>query len=220
MSLNFDPTYDLSAIVDGAETVTLLRRGSTIGEAGDVVAGAVRRAISAAEATIVNSSDVRKSVAGDGQHMALSVVWHLPTVDLSLGPRLGDVILDGQNQRWVVLEVKRTTLGARWRCETKNVVIAYGLDDTISVLKTADGAAWRVWQTGVRARIQPVKTEITTTDGVSTTTNHSRIFVEENLELTHNCRIRGPDGTIYTIVSSVGAERIGELQTIEVKVSV
>ena len=31
--------------------------------------------------------------------------------------------------------MKRTTLGARWRCETRDVAVAFGLDDTISVLK-------------------------------------------------------------------------------------
>jgi hypothetical protein len=31
----------------------------------------------------------------------------------------------------------------------------------------------------------------------------------------HTCRIFGPDGTIYTITGSLGADRIGELQVIE-----
>jgi hypothetical protein len=218
MSLNFDPSDDLGNVADGVETITLLRRGSTIGEAGEVVTGAVRRAMSAAEAAIVTSGDVRKNVAGDGQHTALSVVWHLPVAQLAVAPRLGDVILDGENRRWTILEVKHTTLGVRWRCETKEVAIAYGLDDTIVVLKTSDNSTWNVWRTGVRARIQPLKTEVATTNSVTATTRYCRIFVEENLDLSHLCRIRGPDGTLYSIVSTYGAERIGELQTIEAKI--
>ena len=52
----------------------------------------------------------------------------------------------------------------------------------------------------------------------STTTRY-RIFVEENIDLDHTCRIRGADGTIYTITSATGADQIGELQVIEVETS-
>ncbi len=135
------------------------------------------------------------------------------------------MILDGDSQRWTILEVTCATLGVRWRCETKNVTVAFGLDDTISVLKaagTSGGAGsgettWRTWRTGVRARIQPIETTITNIAGTAATSTSYRIFVEENLDLDHTCCIRGPDGTLYTITRSIGAERIGELQVIEVQ---
>ena len=224
MPLDFDPSDDLAAVSDGLETVTLLRRGSTSGIVGTVIAHALRRAIGAAEAAIVTSGNVRKNVPSDGQYAAVGVVWHLPVAELPIPPQLGDMIRDGQSQRWTILEVKRATLGARWRCETRNVAVAFGLDDTISVLKTVpDGGGsstptWRTWKTGVRARIQPVETKITTVNETPTTTTAYRIFVEENLELDHTCSIRGPDGTIYTITDVIGAERIGELQVIEAQV--
>lgn len=122
------------------------------------------------------------------------------------------MLLDGSGQRWTILEVKRATLGARWRCGTKNVAVAFGLDDTISVLKAVGAAddagsgqtTWRTWRTGVRARIQPIQTTITNVAGTAATTTTYRIFVEENLDLNHTCCIRGPDGTLYTITGSVG----------------
>ena len=52
------------------------------------------------------------------------------------------------------------------------------------------------------------------------TTNRYRIFVEEDLELDHTYCIRGTAGTIYSITAAIGAERIGELQVIEVQVVV
>ena len=107
----FDPSDDLT-VSDGLETVTLLRRGSTSGIAGTVIAHALRRAISAAEAAIVTTGDVHKNVPSGGQYAAAAVVWHLPVAELPIAPRLGDVILDGQSQRWTILEVKRTTLGS------------------------------------------------------------------------------------------------------------
>jgi hypothetical protein len=215
----FDPSDDLIDIADNLEPVTLLRRGGT---SGTVIPHALRRAMSASEATIVARGDVHKIVPSGGQHAAATVIWHLPVSELAVAPRLGDVILDAQNQRWTILNVKQTTLASRWRCETNNVVIAFGLDDTISVLKPTNGSSgppWRIWRTGVRARIQPIETKITTDYYDTTTTTRCRIFVEEQLELDHTCRIRAADGTLYSILNTTGAERIGELQVIEVQIS-
>ncbi len=221
----FDPSEDLAAVADGLEAVTLLRRGSTYGVAGTTIAHALRRAMSAAEAAIVTRGDIHKNVASAGRLAAYVVAWHLPIAELPTSPRLGDVILDAQGQRWTILEVKRATLGARWRCDTKNVAVAYGLDDTISVLKslgTSSGSGetvWRTWRTGIRARVQPNYTTIKRDDDLSTTTTSYRIFVEENVEVDHTCCIRGADGTLYTITSAIGAERIGELQVIEAEIT-
>jgi hypothetical protein len=215
----FDPSDDLSTVADGTETVTLLRRGSTPGDAGTTIAQALRRAITAGEAANVNSGDVRKQTPSGGKQLTADVVWHLPTAELPDAPRLGDIILDGEGCRWTVLTVKRTTLGARWRCETRNVAIAAGLDATISVQKNAGTIAepdWRTSKTGVRARIQQERTTIDA--AVPSTTTSYRIFIEENIDVDHTCRIRSPDGTIYTITGSAGADRIGELQVIEAEV--
>lgn len=191
------------------------------GDAGTVIAHALRRAITAGEAAVVNTGDVHKQTPSGGRQLANDLVWHLPVAELPDAPRLGDVILDGDGCRWTILIVKLATLGVRWRCESRNVAIATGLDDTISVQKnvgTSSSPTWQTWKTGVRARIQPLKTTIDS-DTPSTTTQY-RIFVEENIALDHNCRIRGADGTIYAITGSSGADRIGELQMIEVKIIV
>ncbi len=218
MSLDFDPSADLTAVGDGTETVTLLRRGNTPGAGGTVIAHALRRAITAGQAAIVNRGDVRKYVVSSGLYTAVDLVWHLPVAELPESPRLGDVILDGDDQRWTILTVKRATLGARWRCETRNVSVAFGLDDTISVLKAVGESSWRTWRTGVRARIQPIETKIDADDETPSTTTRYRIFVEEDLDLDHTCSIRGADGTIYSVTGAIGAERIGELQVIEAEV--
>jgi hypothetical protein len=217
----FDPSDDLSTVADGTETVTLLRRGRTPGDAGTVIANALRRAITAGEAAIVSSSDVRKQAPSGGRQLADDLVWHLPVAELPDAPRLGDAILDGDGRRWTILTVKLATLGARWRCETRNLAIAVGLDDTISVQKNVGDSSspiWQTWKTGLRARIQPLKTTINSTAATPSTIALYRIFVEENIELDHTCRIRGPNGTIYTITSAIGAEQIGELQVIEAEI--
>jgi hypothetical protein len=217
----FDPTDDLASVADGIEAVTLLRRGRTPGDAGTVIAHALRRAVTAGEAAIVNSGDVRKQVPSGGRQLSDDLVWHLPVAELPDAPQLGDAIRDGDGRRWTILSVKRATLGARWRCETRDLSIAVGLDDTISVQRMVGSlpdATWRTWRTGVRARIQPVRTIIDSASETPSTTTRYRIFVEENIELDHTCRIRGPDGTIYTVTGAVGAEQIGELEVIEAEI--
>jgi hypothetical protein len=218
----FDPSNDLSTVADGTQTVTLLRRGRTPGDPGTVVTHALSRAITAGEAAMVATGDVRKQVPSGGQQQADDLVWHLPVVELPDAPQLGDVILDGDGRRWTILAVKLATLGTRWRCETRDVGIKVGLDDAISVQKNAGSSAsplWRTWKTGIRARIQPLETTIDSTTETPSTTARYRIFVAENIDVDHTCRIRGADGTIYTILSSTGADRIGELQVIEVESS-
>ena len=143
----FDPSNDLSTVADGLETVTLLRRGRTPGDAGTLIAHALRRAITAGEAAVINTGDVRKQVPSGGRQLANDLVWHLPVVELPDAPQLGDVILDGDGRRWTILTVKLATLGARWRCETRDVGIAVGLDDAISVQKNAGSSSSPVWQT-------------------------------------------------------------------------
>jgi hypothetical protein len=214
---------DFAAVADGMETVTLLRRGS--GPAvGTVIARALRRAMTAGEATVVNRGDVHKRVPGGGRHTAADVTWHLPAAELPDAPKLGDVILDAAGRRWTILEVKLATLGSRWRCPARNVAVAYGLDDTVSLLRaTSDPAnpgetTWRLWRTGVRARIQPIDARVSTTEDSPSTRLRFRVFVEDDLDVDHTCRLRGPDGTVYTITGAVGAERIGELQVIEAEV--
>jgi hypothetical protein len=214
----FNPFDDLATVADGLETVTLLRRGRTPGDAGTVIAHALRRAITAGEAAIVATGDVRKQVPSGGRQLADDVVWHLPLAELPDAPSVGDAILDGDGRRWTILTVKQTTLGARWRCETRNLAIAAGLDDTISVQRntgTVAEPAWQTWKTGLRARIQPIQTIIDNDAETPSTTTRYRIFVEQNIDLDHTCRILGPDGTIYAITGTLGADRIGEPQVIE-----
>lgn len=218
----FNPSDDLSTVADGTETVTLLRRGRTLGEAGTVIDHALRRAVTAGEATIITTGDIRKHVPSGGRQLADDVVWHLPVSQLPDAPRLGDIVLDGDGRRWTILSVKRATLGARWRCETRNLAIVVALDDTISIQKNIGTSAeptWQTWKTGIRARVQPVRTTIHSDAETPSTTTQYRIFVEESVELDHTCRIRGADGTIYTVTATIGAEQIGELQVIEANVS-
>ncbi len=227
MSVNFDPSADFVGTTDGLEAVTLLRRGSGPSTPGTIVSHALRRAVTIREATIRNRYHTRKQVPSGGRYTAGDVAWHLPTGSLSDAPRLGDVIVDGDDRRWTILEVQLATLGTRWRCIARNLAVAYALDDTVVILKATyakgeGGAAeptWRIWKTGVRARIQPALADMATEHRARRTVVRYQIFVEEDVALDHTHRLQGPDGTIYKINASHGSERIGELQTIDADVT-
>jgi hypothetical protein len=222
----FDPSTDFADVADGTEAVTLLRRGSIPGDAGTPIAHALRRAVNTSEMAALNSSAVRKQMTTDGQCAANDVVWHLPLVELPAAPRLGDIILDAANRRWTILETKQAVFGSRWRCVARDLVVAHRLDDTVTVLqasyaKGTTGAAeatWRTWRTGIRARIQPAECTASVEAQSQETVQKYQIFLAENLEVGHAHRIVGPDGAVYRILSSLGVERIGELQIIQAEV--
>jgi hypothetical protein len=215
MSLSFDPSSDFVRATDGLEPVTLLRRGASATALGTVIAHALRRVATTHEAA-----------PSDGRATASDVTWHLSVAELPEPPRLGDVLRDARGVRWVVLEVVQATLGSRWQCTSRSLALAHGLNDTISILQAAypKGAAgamdpvWQPWRTGIWARIQPLAAETGLAEASRQTLARYLVFVEEPLELDHRHRIREPDGTLYRVLRTTRAERIGELPSIEVEV--
>jgi hypothetical protein len=224
MPIPFDPQHDLAQVVDAVESVTLLRRGSSPGQPGTLIAHALRRSTSTEETTFGNRSEIRKHADSDAHAQAADVNWHLPVEELPTAPQLGDVILDGAGCRWTILEVHRTTLGSRWRCYTRELAIVYGLDDTITILqaeyaKSEAGAAeatWQIWRTGVRARLQPLDVKVGVEHAARGAAVRFRVFLEDNFLFDHTFRIQGADGSQYQILWATGAPRLGELQMLEV----
>jgi len=224
MTANFDPSADFSRVADNMEAVTLLRRGVMPGETGTVILHALRRAVQSGEFAARNRDESRRYVNSDGQCVATDVDWHLPAAELDKPPTIGDVILDGDGRRWTILEIELIMLRSRWKCFSRELSIAHGLDDTVDILKaeyakSESGAAeptWRIWRTGVRARIQPVEIKVDVEHSAQCATSSYRIFLEEDLTLDHTHRIRGAEGTVFQIASVTGAARLGELQTVEV----
>jgi hypothetical protein len=212
MTTNFTTTDDFAAITDGLESVTLLRR-ETPGGPGETIARALRRAMGVAEVI----GDNRRNVESDGRYTAADVSWSLPAAELANPPRLGDVLQDGAGRRWTILDARLVALGDRWRCFTRELSIAFGLEDLIDVLEVDESGEWSVVREGVRGRIQPRKTKVVTTDSMQTSVRHCQIILEEPFDLDHTNRLRGPDGALYRIVTVAGFTRLGQLQTVDVE---
>jgi hypothetical protein len=223
MNIDFDPSDDFSRVADNTEAVTLLRRGAAPGDAGTAIQNALRRAMQSGEFAAKNRDESRRYINSDGQCVAADVDWHLPTAELQAPPGIGDAILDGDGLRWTILELELIMLRTRWKCSARELSIAYGLDDTVAVLKAEyvksdAGAAeptWQTWRTGVRARIQPVEIKVGADHSARCATSTYRIFLEYDLVLDQTHRIRGADGTLYQVTAVTGSARLGELQTIE-----
>jgi hypothetical protein len=212
MTISLDLDHDLLQ-ADGVESVTLFRRGAPTDAEGATIP-ALRRVVS-----------TREAAASAGRYTTSDVNWHVPSRALEEAPRLGDILRDAAGRRWTVLETAAIVLGSRWRCATRSLAIVFGLDEQIAVLKAtyaqqSDGIAepqWRPWKSGLRARIQPVTTTVTSEHLARQTIARCQVFLEENLALDETHRIQAADGAVYKILAVNGAERIDQLQVLDVE---
>lgn len=213
MTLSFAPTTDFLSVTDGLAAVTLLRRGSSTTTA---IAHALRRAISK-----------RELAASNGLYVAEDCRYHLSVSECAAAPRLGDVILDAAGTRWTILDVAKETMGTRWACNCRDVAAVHRLDCCVDILRAtyaADdaGAAeptWTVYRSGVRARIQPATTDMRIENEARIAAKGYTIYADTDADLDTTHRVRGPNGVMYKILRVTGAERIGELVTIEAEVT-
>ncbi len=178
-------------MVDGLAAVTVMRRGEA---SGVVVPHALRR-------------QVRSRELNDSGALASDVAWHLPTAELPFEPRPGDVIVDGDGARWTVLATRRSPLTGRWRCRTRNLVTAYGLDEAIDIERASftksvtgeEQAAWETVQSGAAARIETIAAEVRQTHDRRHTRASYRVFVADGVSLDHSCRLKDAGGGVYAI---------------------
>ena len=211
MALEFDPNEDLAGVTDGLVAVTVTRPGSST---STEVAHALRRMVR-----------TREAEESEGRYTAGDVTWHLPASELAFAPRPGDVIVDTDGQRWTVLDVQHTALGDRWRCVSRNLAVVHGLDEYVDVEKAtyakgdggADEPTWRVWRTGLRAKIQPARVLVKDEHEQRTAAAEFKVFLAEDLAVDHTHRVKGPDGTRYRVTGYRKADRIDALTEIDAK---
>ena len=210
MTIQFDAGNDLADVADGLAQVTLARPGSSN---SPQVAHALRR-----------MAKVREIKELDGHYRASDVTWHLPISELTSPPRLGDVIIDTDAQRWTVLNVRKAAADSRWSCVCRNLAVVHGLDQYVDIEKVtytkSDGGAdvptWQSWKTGLKAKIQPVERRTRQRHDRRVTTARFKVLLAEDLAVNHTHRVKGPDGTVYRITGSQLADRIDRLMEIDV----
>jgi hypothetical protein len=209
MSVGFDPSTDFETIADGLEAVTLDRRGSSSNVS---VTKALKRQVSTTEIA-----------ASDGKLQSGDTRWHLPTAEVTSPPRLGDWIQDSGGDRYQILEFHRELLGSRYRCIARNLRVAYGLDDTLTIqqatyAKGTGGASeetFTTWRTGVRARIQEVAADVTSDVDARRTEKMFTVMLEDDYSLGHRHRLRDRHGNLYKVQGTTSKAELGKPFTVE-----
>lgn len=205
----FEPGDDFPEVIDGLRVITLTRPGSSV---RTVVPHALRQAVRA-----------REIGQSRGRYTAGDTVWHLPAAEAPDPPRPGDLILDAEQTRWTILDVRQTTGGTRWRCVARNLALFAGLDAYVDILKPsyekgsggADEVTWHLWKSGLRARIELVQGTVQERHQTDERLARFKILLEQDVPLEPGVRIRGADGTVYAVTAWRGAGRIDALMEID-----
>ncbi len=201
MPIELDLTGDFSTILDAAESVTLLKRGTS---SQTVIATAWRYTDRRAEAEPSGGYTIRADVE-----------WQFEWPADTTLPQLGDRIKDDAGECYTLLAVNRLQGNTRLRCETRSLRIAHGLDCLVDIEQAVWGegeiTGWTTFRPAVHARIQPQETTVDETADPITSTATFRILLDDDAPLDHNHRIVAAGGTVYRLLSYEQAERIDRL---------
>ena len=208
MSSTFDPSADFVLVADLLETVTL-RRADT-------------GAVSSLPHVLRRELTEREAEASGGKYARSDLVWHLPAGELMVFPRLGDQLVTADDARWTILEIQLACGGARLRCHTRNLAVAAGVSEEITIQlatwsKTASGAAsatWSDWLTGLPARIQPQIGRVESAHDRRELRVTHRIIVADPVAVNENHRVLDAAGNIYHVVGYERPARIDLLPVI------
>lgn len=136
--------------------------------------------------------------ASNGAYTGQDKVWNLPAslvtaagaVGIDL-PKPGDTIIDESDATWTVLQVALNTWKTVWRLMCRNLSLAYGLRDTISIERgrlTRDAAGsplttWEAVYEDIPARVQLVSQAPVEWLGVSGAQGDYMVVVDRQLTL-------------------------------------
>ncbi len=214
----FDPKPDFLDIVDCLELVNLRRSMFLPAERVD---HAFRRNIS-----------IREVEASKGHYRLGDVRWHLDRQEVSTPPDPGAVIIDNDDNEWTLLEVRRDVQDSRWRCVTRNLVVAENLTSPIEIqrnewTKGAHGEMIPHWVTvaaNVRARIQEQSRSSEVVNDRQTSSRDTVIYVNVAIEDNfpgdlRRYRILDANGLVYKILRVDQSDRIDVLPRIHAEVS-
>jgi hypothetical protein len=159
-------------------------------------------------------------------------VWLLPvatsqalTAEFPLVP--GFAVVDGTGSTWTVLEVGLNTLKSHWRCVTRNLVLAAGLRDTVTIIRPRvtygpSGSPAYDWSnataivTDLPARVQPTAGNVEAVNDIESMTKEYRVTLAQEVSVRAFDRVdwrdaAGIPGPPLQILSSANSGRIDVL---------
>lgn len=205
MTISFDPTSDVTDVVDGVEAVELRRRDT--GESVSIATALCR------------SQTVSEAEPSGGIAQQADAEWYLQLPTGETDPGLGDVVIDTMGHHWTVLEAEQQSLLGRWKCSTRELRIASGCDQFVDVQRAVwadlgEGpviVSWNDVYTALPVRIQPSKKEASDTSNMPVVTEQFTIILGDAFPIESDDRFVGTDGSIYRLESHEQAERIDKL---------
>lgn len=139
----------------------------------------------------------KELAASAGRYTGSDLVWLIPkTIADAAG--LGNIkphdrVIDFDDNSYTVLEAAEQTLRTIWRLVTRNMRIAAGLHDAVSlqhptITQTSAGGrsvSWTTISAAVVCRVQPRQTEVFDDRGVRSTTTVYDVYFEEDIAATN-----------------------------------
>lgn len=196
---------DFADLSDGLESVELRRLQSA-----ERVTVDIARRIGAA---------MREATPGGGFVRQADAVWHLQMPGDERAPGPGDVVVDGIGGHWTILIANELPLLGRWKCETRDLSVAYGCLNRVDVERAVWGdlgsgpeiVDWVYAFTALPVRIQPDEIIVDDTSDPPASHYFFEITLSESIALEAGDRFVAEDGAVYLLQSYEGAERIDRL---------
>ena len=205
MTIELHAEDDFADFVDGLSSVTLRRRGSS-----ETVA---------IQSAWQLSGLTQEALPSEGAVLQDEVVWHLQLPDEEVAPQVGDIVIDGQDRRWTVLEVEELTKLKRWKCVARALSVAYGCQDRVDLQRAVwddlgsgpEIVGWSYVLTALPVRIQPQEILVDGSVDPNVTKAFFQIILGEQVSLEPDDRFVAEDGTIYLLQSLEQADRLDVL---------
>ncbi len=205
MIIDHNAATDFSDIIDGTESLVLRRQNNL--QSVSIIAA--RR----------QSVVTQEAVPSGGAAQQADAVWHFPLPVGELAPKLGDALVDGQGGRWTILEIRELPSLGRWKCETRELSVAYGCVDRVDIERAVWGdigsgpeiVAWVYAFTALPVKIQPEDMKVVAGSVPTVTNSRFHIILSESILLEPDDRFLAEDGTIYTLESYEQTDRIDAL---------
>ena len=200
-----DITNDFSLFTDHLAPVTLHHHGST-------------RKVTV-ETACREFGTTREAAPSEGAVLQTDATWPMQLPPGEAAPRVGDVAVDQQKNRWTILEVKHLAALGRWKCATRELRLAHGCEELVDV----ERAVWDDLGSGpeivdwvyvchaLPAKIQLAELLLDTSTDPPTKQLLFDIILSESLPLEPDDRFTAEDGATYRLQSLEQANRIDAL---------
>lgn len=160
----------------------------------------------------------REAAPSAGIYTQADTRWHFESAAVESAPEVGGSIVDTTGRVWRVLAVSHETLSRRWTCWSRELALAGGLTEVITIqeatwTKGESGAltpTWSDWRVQLRAHVQPATSALATEHRLRELPRRYRVYLAEEVAVNANHRIVH-GAAIYHVLGFERPARIDEL---------